>query len=403
MEQLGIIKTDAEHQAGKTLGRWGDNLDSDGVDDEYGSEGSSDSGYEREPSSRTVAPMTGGRFSTAAAMSTPSAAAGTPSRGAPSASPLGQRLAGATLACSSLSGVAGLTTPAVSRKAANSSGLHWVSPGATAAKISSRTTPSGSASAGRRRQVTPGPSTGSTEAWRKLATELSNSTGQRASGSVRSKVRTTYATPTSSRSSGRRSLVPDRPSSPLQIPAAAAAAAAASAGAAAAPSEPFSFSRTSQSGATRAGPSTPAAPKAAVASKLDFSAAATPAATPAAADAGAGAASPALSPLWSTPPGAGSKAGEGFSPFNMKGNPLFGASPSSTPLAAVPEPTLNMGAAAPEAAAPRTSAAGGKPPAKPASNSGQPPEPPAMLQQVAQSRVSMSQHTLGLDSPRVVC
>lgn len=390
MEQLGIIKTDAEHQAGKTLGRWGDNLDSDGLDVEYGSEGNSDSEYEREFGSQAAAPKIGGRFSAAAAMRAPSATAGTALRGAPAASPLGRSAASRTPAGSSLSGMTGFATPAVSAGKGGSSGLHWVSPGATAAKTSSRFTPIGSVGAGStgtRRQVTPGSaSAGSSEAWRKLATELSNSTGQK-SGSGRSKVRTTYATPASSRSTGRRALAPDRPSSPLQIPAAAAAAAAPAGGFAAVPSEPFSFNRASQSGAAGAGPSTPAAPKAAVSSKLSFSPAATP---PAAASAAAGAASPALSPLWSTPQGAGSKAGAATSPlFQMQANPLFGTSPgATTPLAAVPAPALNMGAAAAAQKAAAPPAAADKPPAKPASKSAQPPEPPAALQQAAQSRVS---------------
>jgi hypothetical protein len=389
MEQLGIIKTDAEHQASKTLGRWGDNLDSDGLDDEYGSEGSSDSGYEREPESRTAAPRVSGgaRFGAAAAAAaagTPSVALGTPSRGAAAAPGRGATPAGS----SALSGMSAFATPAVSGKGGSgSAGLHWVSPGATAAKTSSRFTPGGSGggsgSAGARRQVTPGStSAGSSQAWRKLATELSNSTGQKASGSGRSKVRTTYATPTSSRSSGQRSLVPDRPSSPLQIPAAAAATAAApAAGGAAAPSEPFSFSKAGESGAVSSGLSTPAATKAAVPSKLSFS----PAATPAAAAAAGGAASPALSPLWNTPAGAGSKAGEGSVQFSLQANPLFGMSPgaASTPLAPVPAPALDMGAAPPKAAA-----AAGRPPAKRADPGGQPPEPPAGLQQAAQSRVS---------------
>lgn len=387
MEQLGIIKTDAEHQAGKALGRWGDNLDSDGLDDEYGSEGSSDSAYEREPESRTAVPRMGARFGVAAAACTPSAVLGTPSRGA--AGPPGR---GATPAgSSSLSGMSGFATPAVSGKGGGSAGLHWVSPGATTAKTSSRFTPGGSGgsgSAGARRQVTPGStSAGSSQAWRKLATELSNSTGQKASGSGHSKVRTTYATPTSGRSSGRRSLVPDRPSSPLEIPAAAAAAGTAPAAApAAAPSEPFSFSRFGESGAASAGLSTPVATKATVPSKLSFSSATTPAAT-------AGAASPALSPLCSTPAGAGSNAGEGSVQFSLQANPLFGMSPgaASTPLAPVPAPALNMGAAQPRATAVPAAAAAataGKPPTKPADKAGQPPEPPAGLQQAAQSRVS---------------
>lgn len=396
MEQLGIIKTDAEHQAGKMLGRWADAFDADGSDDEYGSEGSSDSGYERgEPGSRAAGVGSAGRFGVGAAMRSPSASAGTALRGASWASPLGRSAAGAgaTPAGRTPSGVSGgFATPAPSSGSrgwqAGSPALNWVSPGATAAKTSSRVTPSRSGgaggSSGSRRQVTPGStSAGSSEAWCKRATELSNSTGQTPSGSGRSKVRTTYATPTSSRSSGKRSLGPDRPSSPLQIPAAAAAATGLAGGAggaaAAGPSEPFSFSRTSQAG----GPSTPAAQRAAVPGKLAFSPVA---ATPPAASGGAAAAaaaSPALSPLWSTPVASSKRGAEGSSPlFQMQGNPLFGSSPGATPLAAVPAPSLNMAAGAGPAAA------AAKPPAQPGSKgSGQPPEPPATLQQQAHARV----------------
>ncbi len=179
-------------------------------------------------------------------------------------------------------------------------------------------------------------------------------------------------------------MVPDRPSSPLQIPAAAAAAtgpaAGGGSGGGAGPSEPFSFSRTTQAGA----PSTPAAQKAAVPGKLAFS----PAATPPAAGGGAAAAaaSPALSPLGSTPVGSSKPGGEGTSPlFQMQGNPLFGSSPGASPLAAVPAPALNLAAGAGAAAA------AAKPPAQPGSKaSSQPPEPPAVLLQQAQTRVSGS-------------
>lgn len=409
MEKLGIIKTDAEHQAGKTLGRWGDALDSGDLDDDYGSEGSSDSGYEREQGS--AAPRSTGRFSAPSAGRSPLVGFGTPIRGRAAASPLAPAAAG-TPGGSVWSGASAFATPTVSSRGWQGGGqsLHWVSPSATAAKSSSRLTPSGSAgrpASGSKRQVTPGTtSAGSSEAWSKLATELSNSTGQKASGGGRSRVRTTYATPSSSRSSGRRAAgAPDRPSSPLQIPAAAAGVTAApSGGAAAGPSEPFSFNRTGQA-AGAAGAAAGAAattPAKAPPRKLSFSpVAATPAAATSAGGAG-GAASPAMSPLWGTPAGRAA-APEADSILMMQANPLYDRSPgpgAASPLAPVPAPALNFGsraatqsgAAAAGAAAPKrgleAAAAGsgaGKPPTQPKSS--QPPEPPAALLHMAQRQV----------------
>jgi hypothetical protein len=397
MEQLGIIKTDTEHQAGKALGRWAEALGSEGSDDEYGSEGSGNSEYEREPG---MAPTrsAAGRFGAAAAGRSPAAAGfGTPLRSrSGSGTPLGRSpnaAAAGAGAGSTFSGMSGFSTPAVSSRGIGPAGaqqLRFVSPATTAARSGSRFTPGGSS--GTKRQVTPGSaSAGSSEAWRKLATELSNSTGQRASGSGRSRVRTTYATPSSSRSSGRRPGLPapDRPSSPLEISAAAAPAAPAAASPPAAGaalfSEPFSFSKGSPAAAAAA--ATPAG-KARVPSKLSFSPAVTPAATrPAAAAAAAGEASPALSPLWATPQAAAGAGGASSSQqFTMQANPLYYMSPVvESPVAAVPAPAIKLGSSA-AGAAPAPAAAVGKPPVA-SSKGSQPPEPPAAMLQAAQRRV----------------
>eukprot|EP00775_Hariotina_reticulata_P007944 gene7944-8141_t len=307
LELLGVIKTDTEHQGGKTLGRWGEELTgTNDSDSAYGSEpGAEDEEdeYERGTPSSVPAPAlgAGALLGGLPAVRTPqglavhgfSAARSSPSGSIASRLQLGSGKPFRTPAGRHAHQQQPFNAGDVSGgPLGGGSKLHWVTPGLAAAKLGAaaggQCTPG--TSAGRssgKRQVQPGASSASSSAaWHKMAVELSNSTGRSGGqgstgGGSRQRVRATVATPlpqSSSSITGRRLSAqkqqpaltsPDRPASPLHISAATAVADVA-AGGGAPPSVGFTFP--GQPAGASGAAQTPAAPSSSrLPGKLNFS------------------------------------------------------------------------------------------------------------------------------------
>lgn len=422
LERLGVVKTDTEHMGGRTLGKWGEQFDSDS-DGGYGSEpGIDEDEYERgthTPSASGLSgsavfsgttPTTGTRLGLPRTTPKSNSAWRTPAVGGHAGSVMsaGTRVFGSAL-----------KTPAAAVSGTEGEGqskLHWVTPGS-----SGRRAPGSSCSSQQREVRSSSNTATSSSAWQKFAAELSDSAKKSTGGSGRkSRVRTTVATPLPSghsRSSARRQqqrqdsgvsvMSPPRPPSPLQISAAAAVTPPAAA-TLATPAAAFSFPGQPQSGepnAQQQGFSTPAAnrlpgklsfsPAAAAAPKVTPTAATTPAASP---NGLFGGLSPVTGDTPATAAATGSK-GSSTAAFNFfSANPLFDKSPGGvppSPLAAVPPPALQLGTGAASTGSGTASAA--KPPTAAGKAKGsQPPEPPMIaLMQAASLEKKVSESCWG--------